>query len=180
MKRRLLFLLANVFLLLCGAAVFERIFGWRMDGLINEVRVERLHSRYSIRPSNGQLVILIINLDTVKVPPSDSVKPYSAYGHQTNRTFAGADIQSFLMTYTLESGAELDHLSYRTIFIDLRMIATLAGVIAAVCFWRYRRALQKDRRRKMGQCPACGYDMRATPDRCPECGTVVVAQVAAK
>jgi hypothetical protein len=40
------------------------------------------------------------------------------------------------------------------------------GAIAAL------RALRRRRREKSGYCRSCGYDLRATPERCPECGAV--------
>jgi hypothetical protein len=37
-------------------------------------------------------------------------------------------------------------------------------------------ALLSRKRPTAGKCPGCGYDLRATPERCPECGSANATQ----
>ena len=70
------------------------------------------------------------------------------------------------------------HPSYGELFIETMIpwwaITLMAAGLPAIWLrrWRKRRATVR-----AGCCVICGYDLRATPDRCPECGEVPAGPV---
>jgi hypothetical protein len=62
-----------------------------------------------------------------------------------------------------------DGYSSRSVHIGVSHWLVALPLLAGPMLWLKRFRTMR-RARRIGACPDCGYDLRATPDRCPECG----------
>lgn len=81
-----------------------------------------------------------------------------------------------IVTQTTRNQYAIDDLLWRiraeALALDLGLAAAgsaMLGAIGLIVTARLRRSY----RHRHGLCLACGYDLQATPDRCPECGRTV-------
>jgi hypothetical protein len=167
-KRRLVTLAATVSLLLCVATVASWIRSyWLVDLMICQPH----RTGYSAYAARGELGFRLIVQDyetpqtwryvqreaakgSWNVPPLSRSRVADGFWWESGNMRQPGGVQSF---------------AYDALVIPHWAIATLLSIPPCVSGYRMLRIR---RRVSSGDCATCGYDLRATPDRCPECGAV--------
>jgi hypothetical protein len=181
MPDRLFTLLSSLSLLLCVAtcALWVRSY-W----LVDRIDFDRVGRSFEIRTHDHTLFAQWTSRPyrpagwettkpTYSTPFSESIRPqHLVYPPASGIPDAYQWLGFFLEpTYHQTPG----DLVYDCWFTDVGIpyYFLFALTVLPPCLWAKRR-YQNRRRKGLNLCRSCGYDLRATPDRCPECGTVPV------
>jgi hypothetical protein len=182
-KCRLFNVLAGTSLLLCigAVALWARSFG-------NNEHLDCRGTGHTLSfwHGNGSLAAMFANDGKTKSPsgelplgwvrwsdPSRSVITFIINGRPmfpTRSGFAAGASKTIRLTPPLPSASFRWRFGGRMlllVFLPYWLLAILFA--AAPAFWAISFA-KSLRRTPAGFCPTCGYDLRATPNRCPECG----------
>ncbi len=65
----------------------------------------------------------------------------------------------------------------RLVVIPYWFPAVVCGILPLFWLSQVRGRRHQENRRRRGLCLVCGYDLRGSPQRCPECGTPVAAEL---
>jgi hypothetical protein len=165
MNQRAINLLVLLSLALCigTAALWVRCRIVGGDALIRD----RSRWIWNVSAYGGRLHIVMVNRD--RTARDLAVHPHRGWFHQTISMPPTAKAACFSIRHESWDTATAKYHTWRATMPLWSIVAVTAiGPIAWVVA-RERRI----RAKKRGLCAVCGYDLRESPDRCPECGTEV-------
>jgi hypothetical protein len=88
--------------------------------------------------------------------------------HETAFTMEWGQSRLRYMRFDGDWGFEYDRGGFFVVSRSYVVLLVMAGGLGLLTYGYIR-----PKRPKFGVCQKCGYDLRATPERCPECGTAV-------
>ena len=95
---------------------------------------------------------------------SESAREY--FVRQGGRAYLGFGYTS----KTWKTGSSPDLYISRRLLLPSAFPAALFAIAPVHFMLRFLRSRRRQTRISAGLCPNCGYDMRSSPDHCPECG----------
>jgi hypothetical protein len=110
----------------------------------------------------------LVDMEVVSIAPEAFGCGFNV--DDTNIRFAGFHYQRLTQSYAVRQPLRLQDYPSRLLTIPY-------WLVCLVCAWPivptiHRRVNVIRLRNHLCTCRKCGYDLRATPDRCPECGTM--------
>jgi hypothetical protein len=175
MKRRLLNLLTVLSLVLCFGAValWVRSF-WMYDHVVWPV----VNDASTLTVAQGTSAAGAIQIGTTSLTfPGGMPGTAAEWGGDlfgtTWETYPPEDVLVRLLPrYDAQRGTVGGHgaipVTTRFVVLPYWLPVFVALLLPA---WNAARTVRSCRRQRQNRCVKCGYDLRATPGRCPECGT---------
>ncbi len=179
---------ASTILAACVAWLFALVAGWCATSYVTswEVRASSSDATWYVRADGGLVKIWRVRregADLAAHPPFNRSADVAGFGVIYMRSKALSIGISELIDgdpFSATRPARYRYHSAPPPVAHLSRGITVPGWFLFCCFAVYpfaqvvclRRHLRMVRRRERGLCVSCGYDLRVTPGRCPECGAV--------
>jgi hypothetical protein len=171
MKRRLLNLLAAVSLVLCISSVlmwvrcrrvWDTVSCQRPGGVAYvavSARGELFLARAQLSERDAPVGLLCRADNNAALGDQDDPSPATRIGLKTTPTSVPRQWKA--------GGYGSERVPARCVYLPYWFQTALFGALPVCTLGHW---LKSRVRRRSGYCENCGYDLRATPDRCPECG----------
>lgn len=167
--RRWLFNIFSAMLLLCCISLMARIWiGIASPFTRHEGFVVTESRKYTLRLLGGVVDLEAAQLSVFDRPHTQgSIKiDYDSFGYPASHGW-------YFLGFGFHRGfikSGLTNTRYIAWTIPYWFLCVLTAVFP---LWWYRRLRKNRHRLRAGLCVNCGYDLRASKERCPECGTVI-------